>query len=99
MSNGQRENGEVCEARRPVLRESPPPLVKIVKVILAMFETNLFLQNFFFTFICKGYTKQRSRKQLYLLDKLLYNDARTLIRRVLNYSKRLGTYEVHQMAL
>ncbi len=33
------------------------------------------------------------------LDKLSYVDVRTLIRHVLNYSTRLGTCKVYQMAL
>ncbi len=78
--------------------KAPPPLLVVI-VMLAIFEINLFLQIFFLTFICEEYTKQRLHKQLYLLDKVSYDEAHTLIRRILNYSKRLGTCEICQMAL
>ncbi len=54
------EDGEVCEVRRPVLRESAyqipplPILVVIVKVMLARFKINLFLRNFYLLSSGKG---------------------------------------------
>ncbi len=48
------------------------------------------------TLVCVEYTKQCLCEQLYLLDKLSYNDAHAFFRRVFNYSKRLGTCEVRR---
>ncbi len=93
---------EECEARMPVLSGGtpyPPPSGSDSEGDVGNIWNKSVPSKIFFTFIWEGYTKQRLRKHLYLLDNLSCDDAHMLIQRVLNYSKRLGTCKVRQMAL